>query len=154
MCFYLEHFISTVKTFVIPYLLQSFIPSEIDHVVVTLIQYLHHKHNYDVSFMLPCKGCQSLEIDANQALESTSTDDIKFCTNALLQLPKLSCSQNMIPLIGVATIKCLVYKILGQSSSLQHNVCARAHTALYVCSFYTVLPTLKSTVVWQCLKCW
>lgn len=68
--------------------------------------------------MLPCKGCQSLEIDANQALESTSTDDIKFCTNALLQLPKLSCSQNMIPLIGVATIKCLVYKILGQSSSL------------------------------------
>lgn len=40
-------------------------------------------HNYYVSFMLPSKGCESLEIDANQALESTSIDDIKFSTNAL-----------------------------------------------------------------------
>lgn len=46
------------EDFVISYLLPSCTPSETDQIIATLTQYLHHKHNQDVSFMLPCKGCQ------------------------------------------------------------------------------------------------
>lgn len=117
------------EDFLIPYFLQSCIPSEIDQIVAALTQHLHHKHSYDISFMLPSKGCQSLEIVANQALESVSIYGTKFCTNALLQLPKLSCSQSMISLR--CCNKMFRLENLGtQFFIIAQCVCAHVHTQL------------------------